>query len=87
MGRLIFRVVLVWGWVVCQAAIASTNVSGNQWGTWDLAGSPYILNGDVTVEQGMTLTIEVGVEVKPTTSTITLMLVNRCISFFLSMYG
>jgi parallel beta-helix repeat protein len=32
--------------------------------TWDLAGSPYWIEGDVTVENWVTLTIDPGVEVK-----------------------
>jgi len=45
---------------------AQTPVSGgifsNQ--TWNLAGSPYIVNGDIAVFPGNTLTIESGVEIK-----------------------
>ncbi len=33
----------------CVPADAQTYVSGNQWGVWDAAGSPYILNGNVTI--------------------------------------
>ena len=45
---------------------AQTNVSGpiTQNATWNLAGSPYIVTGDVTVNSTVTLTIDAGVEVK-----------------------
>jgi len=33
-------------------------------GTWDLASSPYIVNGDIYIEPGSTLTIEPGVKVR-----------------------
>ncbi len=39
----------------------SGNIAANE--TWTLAGSPYILTGDVTVNNGVTLTIEPGVVV------------------------
>jgi len=43
-----------------------TDVSGNITvnTTWDLAGSPYIVTGNVTVDAGIILTIDAGVEVK-----------------------
>ena len=41
-----------------------TSVSGNVSGTWNLAGSPYIITGDVDVILGTTLTIDPGVEVR-----------------------
>jgi len=41
----------------------ATQVSGDQSGTWDLAGSPYELIGDVRVPPGLSLLIEPGVEV------------------------
>jgi hypothetical protein len=41
----------------------ATDVSGPVEGVWNLAGSPYRLVGDTTVEQGKTLTIEPEVQV------------------------
>ncbi len=53
------------------AARAATNVSGtissNQ--TWDLAGSPYVMTGNVTVAAGVTLTIDEGVTVQGNAAT------------------
>src|SRR5437868_6905753 len=45
---------------------AQTNVNGEITSntTWDLAGSPYIVQSDVTVDTLITLTIEAGVTVK-----------------------
>jgi len=42
---------------------ATTVPGGNVSGTWDAAGSPYLIEGDITVPAGQTLTIEPGVEV------------------------
>jgi PKD repeat protein len=41
----------------------TTIPGGNVSGTWDMAGSPYLIDGDITVPAGATLTIEPGVEV------------------------
>ncbi|MEY3444133.1 MAG: hypothetical protein RLZZ519_2414 [Bacteroidota bacterium] len=49
-----------------QAVFAQTMVSGGIYNdvTWSLAGSPYIVTGNVVVFPGKTLTIEPGVEVR-----------------------
>jgi len=41
----------------------TTIYGGNVSGTWDVAGSPYRVEGDITVPAGGTLTIDPGVEV------------------------
>jgi hypothetical protein len=45
--------------VSAQTVIPGGNVSG----TWNLAGSPYLVEGEITVPTGQTLTIEPGVTV------------------------
>jgi len=42
---------------------AQTQVSGTQSGTWNTAGSPYQVTGDITIPSGQVLNIEAGVEV------------------------
>ncbi|MBN2089899.1 TonB-dependent receptor, partial [candidate division KSB1 bacterium] len=42
----------------------AADVSGNQFGTWELIGSPYIIRGDVTVPAGQKLLIEPGTIIK-----------------------
>ncbi len=53
-----------------REALAATTITGgnivNQ--TWTMAGSPYIIQGDITVPVGSTLTIQAGVEVQVGTS-------------------
>lgn len=52
--------------MVGPPAMASTLVVGGNLGdaTWDLGGSPYIVQGDVVVQTGAVLTVEAGVEVR-----------------------
>jgi parallel beta-helix repeat protein len=49
-----------------DGVVAQTVVDGNitQNTTWDLAGSPYLVESDVAIEANATLTIEAGVAVK-----------------------
>ncbi len=50
--------------VFTVSGIAQTNIpAGNVSGTWAKANSPYYINGEITVPNGETLTIEPGVEV------------------------
>ncbi|MDZ7267949.1 MAG: TonB-dependent receptor [candidate division KSB1 bacterium] len=61
--RRIIACVLVWMGLVpglCRA----TEVSGRQSGIWNLAGSPYLVTGDVVVPLADTLVIQAGVVVK-----------------------
>jgi hypothetical protein len=53
--------------IVTAFAHADTYVSGTikQDTTWDLEGSPYLLSSDVTIAEGVTLTVEGGVVIKP----------------------
>lgn len=47
-------------------AFSQTNVSGviGANTTWNIAGSPYIVTGDITVNNGVTLTVDANVQVK-----------------------
>jgi parallel beta-helix repeat protein len=66
-STLLIVVILSLGIVVPTLAAplsaATTVAGGNVSGTWDVADSPYLIDGDITVPSGATLTIEPGVEV------------------------
>ncbi len=46
------------------SSIAQTNVSGDISGTWSSLNSPYLINGDVTIQNASILTIEPGTEIR-----------------------
>ena len=47
-------------------SLAQTNITNNITSntTWDVAGSPYIIQNSINVQNGVSLTIDAGVEVK-----------------------
>ena len=51
---------------LCAITYSQTNVSGNisSDSTWNFAGSPYVVTGNLTVDATFTLTIDAGVEVR-----------------------
>ncbi len=63
---LVLALVLSFGLVATTPVGAATSVGGtiDADTTWSVAGSPYIVTEDVIVEDGVTLTIEAGVEVR-----------------------
>ena len=65
MRRLVLLVVVMGCVVPCNLHCwGDTSIpSGEYSGTWDLAGSPYIIRGAVTIPEGNSLTIESGVTV------------------------
>lgn len=50
-------------YLACATQTLATPVSGDQSGTWALAGSPFELIGDVRIPPGQSLTIDPGVEI------------------------
>jgi hypothetical protein len=65
MKKFLFFLLLGSGYTYAQTTINTPTVSG----TWNLAGSPYIIQNEISVQANDVLTIEPGVEVKfqPTT--------------------
>ncbi|MCK5051163.1 MAG: right-handed parallel beta-helix repeat-containing protein [Candidatus Cloacimonetes bacterium] len=49
--------------ILITISVFATDVSGNQSGVWNLAGSPYHIIGEITIPTNETLQIEAGVEV------------------------
>jgi len=49
---------------VSDTSYSLTQVSGDQYGTWNITGSPYIVTGDIRVPESKTLTIDAGVQVR-----------------------
>ncbi|MFN2155725.1 MAG: hypothetical protein ACK2UX_10855, partial [Anaerolineae bacterium] len=50
--------------VPLPVAAAVTIAGGEVYGTWTAADSPYLIDGDIVVPAGQTLTIEPGVDVR-----------------------
>ena len=63
--KLLFLFVLSFAILCSEKLIAQTNVSGDITTntTWTVSGSPYVLNGDIRVRNGATLTIESGTQI------------------------
>jgi hypothetical protein len=57
------KILLSFCLLMLSISIFATDISGNQFGIWDLIGSPYNIIGEITVPTNETLQIEAGVEV------------------------
>ena len=57
----IFTIILA---AITFSLFAQTEIEGDQFGVWELSGSPYLVIGETTVPAGELLTIEAGVKVK-----------------------
>ncbi len=66
-----FRITALLILILAATLVAQTNITGTISGdsTLSLAGSPYIVTGNLTVSNGVTLTVEANVEVKFNTNT------------------
>jgi len=63
MKKILFIIVLIKGFLFLS--FAQTNIPpGDVYGTWGLSGSPYNIQGDITIPNDSTLTIEAGVLVE-----------------------
>ncbi|MBW7912122.1 MAG: T9SS type A sorting domain-containing protein [Taibaiella sp.] len=62
MKRILMLLLLCGSFFYANAVSVSGNITTNT--TWTLANSPYIVNGDLTVDSGVVLTIQPGVEVR-----------------------
>ncbi|HBG86077.1 MAG TPA: hypothetical protein DDW62_00845 [Marinilabiliaceae bacterium] len=62
MKKLFLLILVLIGFISINAAEVSGTISANT--TWTLANSPYIVTNNITVNAGVTLTIENGVEVR-----------------------
>ena len=49
-----------------STSLAQTNITNNitSHTTWDVAGSPYIIQTSINVQNGVRLTVDAGVEIK-----------------------
>jgi len=64
MRKTILVGLVVLGTVLGTKVVQATDVSGNVSGNWILAGSPYIVTANATVQNGATLIIDPSVEVR-----------------------
>ena len=62
-NRNFFLLIIIFAFL-SSISLAQTNVSGNVSGTWNVAGSPYNVIGDLTIQNGTNLTIEPNVEIQ-----------------------
>ena len=58
-----FVAILVLTFAFVMTGYCETHVEGNVEGVWNMDGSPFIVEGDLTVTSSDTLTIESGVQV------------------------